>query len=138
MGSNRSNADGHDLPLGGGRTLLAPGVFERASRVKFKNPASIVAKLIAAGMLIGALGSHQYDYYTLLRWVVCGVLAFAAFQAAKSDRGGWAWALATVALAFNPVIPVHLKRNTWAGIDLAVAVLLLVSIATIDRHAPRP
>jgi hypothetical protein len=106
--------------------------------MEFKNPASIVAKLIAAGMLVGALARHQYGYYTLLRWAVCGVAAFAAFQAAESDKSGWAWALAIVALAFNPVIPIHLKRDTWAFIDLAVAALLLVSIAMVDRQTPRP
>src|SRR5437899_2030498 len=89
------------------------GAFERASRMRFKNPVSIVAKLIAAGMLVGALGHHQYGYYTLVRWIVCAVSAFAAYQAAESKKSGWAWALAIVALAFNPIIPVHLKRDTW-------------------------
>lgn len=106
--------------------------------MKFKNPASSVPKLIAAGMLFGALGRHQYGYYTLLRWVVCGVSAFAAFQAAKSAKTGWVWALAVVALFFNPIIPVHLKRETWAFIDVGVAVLLLISIVAIDRHRLPP
>src|SRR5260370_30152119 len=107
------------------------------SRMTFKNTGSIVAKLIAGGMLVGALGHHQYGYYTLLRWIVCSVSAFAAYQAAESNKSGWAWGLAIVALAFNPVIPVHLKRETWAFIDLAVAGLLIVSIATLDRHTPQ-
>src|SRR5437867_4087279 len=106
--------------------------------MKFRNSSGIIAKLIAVGMLFGSLGRHQYGYYTLLRWVVCGVSAFAAFQAEKSNKTGWAWTLAIVALAFNPVIPIHLKRDTWAFVDLAVAVLLLVSIAAIDRHSPPP
>ena len=106
--------------------------------MRFKSPASIVAKLIDAGMLFGALARHSYDYYTLLRWVVSGVSAFAAFQAAESDKAGWAWALAIVAIAFNPVIPVHLQRDTWAFIDFGVAVFLLVSIVFTDRHlSPR-
>ena len=82
--------------------------------MKLKNPISIIAKLIAAGMLIGAL-VRQYrrhdDYYTLLRWVVCGVAAFAAYHAATSKKTGWMWALVIVALAFNPLLPVHLKRE---------------------------
>jgi len=101
-------------------------------------------------MLIGALFRHpsvagygRYhapydDYYTLLRWVVCGVAAFAAFQAGKSKKTGWMWALVIVALAFNPLLPVHLQRDTWAVIDLAVAVLLVVSIVFLDRRPPPP
>jgi len=91
--------------------------------MKLKNPVSIIAKLIAAGMLVGALfrypavtgyGRHHApydDYYTLLRWVVCGVAAFAAYQAATSKKTGWMWVLVIVALAFNPLLPVHLKRE---------------------------
>ena len=118
--------------------------------MKLNNPVSIIAKLIAAGMLVGAFfrqpsvtgyGRHHApydDYYTLLRWVVCGVATFAAFHAAKSKKTGWMWVLAIAALAFNPLLPVHLKRETWAVIDIAVAVLLVVSIVAIDRHAPPP
>ncbi len=105
--------------------------------MKFNKPISIAAKLVAAAMLVGALGRHQYDYYTLLRWVVCGVLAFSAFQAVKLNKTAWAWTLGIVALAFNPIIPAHFKRDTWSLIDLAVAVLILVSIAIIDRHTTR-
>lgn len=105
--------------------------------MKFQNLIGIiVAKLIAAGMLFGALGRHEYGYYTLLRWVVCGVTAFAAFQAAESHKNGWVWVLAVVALFFNPIIPVHLNRETWAFIDVGVAVLLLISVVALDRHLP--
>ena len=97
-----------------------------------KNAGIIVAKLIAAGMLFGALGRHGYGYYVLLRWVVCGVAGFAAFRASRKNKKGWVWALAIVALFFNPIIPVHLNRETWAFIDVGVALLLLVSIAAVD------
>ena len=106
--------------------------------MKFKNPIAIVGKLVAAGLLFGALGRHPYDYYTLMRWVVCGVAAFGAFQAFVSGKNGWVWALAIVALVFNPLIPVHLKRETWAIIDSSAAILLLISIAAIDRYTPPP
>jgi len=119
--------------------------------MKLKNPVSLIAKLIAAGMLVGAVLRHpsyvplygrhhaQYDdYYTLLRWVVCGVAAFTAFQAEKSKKIGWMWALAIVALAFNPLLPVHLNRDTWGVIDLVVAALFIVSIVFLDRRTSPP
>jgi len=96
----------------------------------------IVAKLIAVGVLVGALGRHAYDYYVLLRWVVCGVAAFGAFRASEVGKKSWAWALGIVALFFNPIIPVHLTRETWACVDLVAAVALLISIVAVDLHRP--
>lgn len=103
--------------------------------MKIQNLPSIISKLVAAGMLFGALGRRQFGYYTLLRWVVCGVSAFAAFRASERDKNGWVWVLAIVALFFNPIIPVKLNRNTWALIDIGVAVLLLLSIFAIDQKS---
>lgn len=96
----------------------------------------ILAKLVAAGMLFGALGRHGYDYFVLLRWIVCGVAAFAAFRASESGKNGWGWSFAIVVLLFNPIIPVHLTRETWAFVDVGVALLLLVSIAAVDPYLP--
>ena len=100
----------------------------------------VLAKLVAAGMLLGALGRHAYDYYVLLRWVVCGVGGLGAFRASEVGKKGWAWALGIVALFFNPIIPVHLTRETWAPIDVGAALLLLVSIVAVDLRprSPRP
>ena len=99
---------------------------------------SIIAKLIAAVMLFAALGRHAYDYYTLLRWVASGVCAYTAFQAMQTKRIGWLWTFVIVALVLNPIAPLHLKRETWAFVDAAAAVLLLLSIAVTDVRRPPP
>ena len=106
--------------------------------MKPANFGSILAKLIAAVMLFAALGRHAYDYYTLLRWIACGVCAFTAFQAVQSKKTGWLIIFVIAAVVLNPFAPVHLKRDTWAIVDVAVAVLLLVSIAVMDIRKPRP
>jgi hypothetical protein len=102
------------------------------------NFGSIIAKLIAAGMLFAALGRHTYDYYTLLKWIACGVCAYTAFQAAESKKIGWLFVFLTAAIVLNPIAPLHLKRETWAIVDPAAAVLLLLSIAVMDIRKPRP
>ena len=89
----------------------------------------VIAKLIAATMLIAALAKFPYAYYILMRWIVCGVATHSAYQAVECHKNGWAWALGLVALVFNPIIPVHLGRDLWAVIDIGVATLLLVSVA---------
>jgi hypothetical protein len=98
----------------------------------------IIAKLIAAAMLFAALGRHQYDYYTLLRWVACGVCAYTAFQAMQSKKTGWLFVFVIAALVLNPIAPLRFKRDTWAILDAAAAVLLLVSIAVMDIRKSRP
>ena len=104
------------------------------------NPANvgiILAKLIAAVMLFAALGRHAYDYYTLLRWIACGVVAFTAFQAAQMKKIGWLFVFIIAVIMLNPISPLHLKRGTWAIVDAAAAVLLLLSIAVMDIRKPR-
>jgi len=98
---------------------------------------SIIAKLIAAVMLFAALGRHPYDYYTLLRWVACGVSAYTAFQAMQTKKSGWLFVFVIAALMLNPIAPLRIKRDTWAFVDSAAAVLLLASIAVMDIRKPR-
>ena len=96
----------------------------------------LVAKLIAVGMLLGTLSHPPYGYYNLLRFVVCGVAGYAAFRASEIGKKGWGLTFVVVALLFNPVIPVHLGREAWVLVDLGIALLLLVSVAALDRHLP--
>jgi hypothetical protein len=102
------------------------------------NLGSIISKLIAAVMLFAALGRHAYDYFTFLRWVACGVCAYTAFQAMQTKKTGWLFVFVIAAIMLNPIVPLHLKRGTWAIADAAAALLLLVSIAVMDIRKPRP
>jgi len=98
----------------------------------------VTAKIIAALMLFAALGRHPYDYYTILRWIACGVAVFTAFQAGEMKKFGWLVIFVIVAVVLNPIVPFYLKRDTWALVDIAAGVLLLFSIAVVDIRKPRP
>jgi hypothetical protein len=98
---------------------------------------SVAAKVIAAGLLCGALSRHRYDYYTVLRWIVCGDSVFTAYQAFETKRIYWLLVFASVAIVFNPVVPLHLKRGTWAYADIVAALLILVSIGVMDIRKAR-
>jgi hypothetical protein len=90
-----------------------------------------IARIIAAILLVVALGDHPYDYYVLLRFLVCGVCGYGAYYAFRKKEEVWTWTFAIIALLFNPIIPIHLARGTWAIIDLAAAVVLLVSLRKV-------
>jgi hypothetical protein len=88
----------------------------------------IIARIIAIVLLLWALDKHPYGYYTLLRFVVCGVTAYSAYLAVELKKNGWAWTFGIIALLFNPIIPFHLGRDIWQIVDVGVAILLLVSL----------
>lgn len=93
-----------------------------------------IARIIAIIFLVLALGRYPYGYYTLIKLVVCGVTVYGACFAKKMEKIGWVWSFGIIAVLFNPVIPVHLySRSTWQFIDLAVAVVLLISIFAVRK-----
>jgi len=67
-------------------------------------------------------------YYTLLRFGVCSTCAYGAYYAWKLERTAWIWAMAAVAVLFNPIFPIYLQRDYWEVIDAVVAAFLLSSI----------
>lgn len=98
---------------------------------------SSLARLIAAAFLVVALDRWSYDYYTLLRYVACGVATYSAVLAFSAGKRGWTWTLGVVALLFNPIKPVHLSREAWAPIDLAAALLFLISMFFVQHESPQ-
>ncbi len=77
------------------------------------------------------MGRHPYGYYKLLRWVVCGVGAYMVLEAAKSKKEGWAITFGITALLFNPFVRVGFDRDTWPWVDLAAAILFVISLAPL-------
>jgi hypothetical protein len=100
--------------------------------------AFIIARIAAAIMLFLALGKFPYGYYTLLRFVICGTTAYGAyFASTEQKKPAWAWTFGIIAVLFNPFIPIHLSRDIWAVIDIAVALLLLASLLVL-RESKSP
>lgn len=79
--------------------------------------------LVPAAMLLIALLPLPYGYYTLLRLVVTGWALFLVWfeYEGRSSVTPWAVGFAVIAALFNPIVPVHLDRDTWRVIDVAIA-----------------
>src|SRR5436309_1631993 len=94
-----------------------------------------IAWLVAAVMLVFAVtGRHPYSFYTLLRWICCAAFAFSAFIATEKNRMVWAWIFGVLAVLFNPIVPVHLQRDTWQIIDrVTIGVLVVAAIVFWPR-----
>lgn len=84
-----------------------------------------------AFLLLAVFARWPYGFYTLLRFAVCGSAAYLAVQAYELKKHAWVWVMGSIAVLFNPFIPVHLRRSDWQVIDFIVAVVFAVSLATI-------
>ncbi len=87
-----------------------------------------IVRIVSAALLVLAIGHHPYGYYAILRWITCGVASYAAFRALELKSRGWTWVMGVLAAIFNPILPLHLDRQTWAPVDLAAALALILSI----------
>ena len=79
-------------------------------------------------MLFGALLDNPYSYYNILRVVVCAVCVYAVVKSISVEKSRWAWVFGVFAFVFNPIIPVHLDRETWIIIDVISGIVLFISI----------
>lgn len=93
-----------------------------------------IGRLVAVGMLIWALADHKYGFFTLLRFVVCFVAAYCAFQAYSQKKAEWTWILGGISVLFNPIIPIHLNRDLWSMIGIVVAIVFLASIFFVKAN----
>lgn len=99
---------------------------------------SIVPRFAAAGLLVWALAKHPYDYYVLLRWIVCAVATWTAVElhSRTAVLNLPTWLFAAAAILFNPVIPVHLDRGTWAYFNVSLAAAFIaVGFGNNSRRA---
>lgn len=92
---------------------------------------SIIARGVIALLLFWALSTHQYGYYVFLRWITCGICAYCMYLSYSLSKTPWAWLFGFLAMFFNPIAPIRLDRQTWAYLDVATGILLLVSILFI-------
>lgn len=72
--------------------------------------------------LLVALFPLPYGYYNLLRLVVTICAGFLVYTEIKqSGPNLWSVLFFSIALLFNPIIPIHLTREIWIFLDILVA-----------------
>ena len=88
-------------------------------------PITVIYATVAM-LLVGA-APLSYGYYMLLRLVVCGVFAFAAFIAFGRKHKVLPWVYGFLAVVFNPILKIYFLKETWAMVDILSGSLLLVT-----------
>jgi hypothetical protein len=95
----------------------------------------LIPCIIAALMLLGALGNWPYGYYQLLKWFTCAVSVFVAYTAYNKKIFWVTWIFGFVAVLFNPLLPIHFSREIWQPIDFIFAVLFIVIIFVLEKQS---
>ena len=69
-----------------------------------------------------------------MRIVVCGFAAYFAYVAWEEEvlfSRSWAVVFGLIAVLFNPIIPVYLKRATWFDIDVGTAIVFAAHLMLV-------
>ena len=98
--------------------------------VKIKNIFTVIC-IIA--LLLAIPSIWPYVYYQLLRWLVSGTAIFILYTILEFKKRTWTWIMAITAILFNPIIPIHLMKETWVIIDFIVAVVFIISLLKIKK-----
>ena len=105
---------------------LQEGMSENSSWLSTQRVLAIVSIIF---LLLAVFRQWPYDFYTLLRFLVCGSAAYLAFQAHERAMTPWVWIMGITAVLFNPFIPIYQSHDIWRPIDFAAAVLFTISLA---------
>jgi hypothetical protein len=93
-----------------------------------------MAVLLAAAMLWGSRVNSELPQF-LLGFVVCFGAGVVVMQAAQADKYVWAGGFATIALLFNPFVPVLPFDGEWGRWLVLVSIVpFAISLATLKTQ----
>jgi hypothetical protein len=96
-----------------------------------------LALVVGALALLAAVYPWPYGYYVFLRFLICGVATFGAYVALR-QRSPLAFPFLAAGILFNPIVPAHMTRAIWIGVDVVVATGFLVTARLAARLDPVP
>lgn len=85
-------------------------------------------------MLFAGLAEWDYGYYQFLRFAVCVIGIYVALVIYDTGKMWAVWVFGSIAVLFNPFIPIPLPREIWQVLDVACGVMFIVG-ATISKRA---
>lgn len=91
----------------------------------FKYPALLPAA-IGASLLLIAIAPLPYGFYVFLRVAITVISIVVAVISVRSQKSGWIFGAAPIAILWNPIFPVYLSRQAWAPLDILAALVLLI------------
>jgi ribosome silencing factor RsfS/YbeB/iojap len=77
--------------------------------------------MCAAVLVIAAFIQGPYFLYVLLRVFICGSAAYIASGLYSQDRLPLVWVTGSIAVLYNPILPVRMARSDWEVVNLLTA-----------------
>jgi hypothetical protein len=85
-----------------------------------------VIKLILAALLACCLYKMPYSYYNFVRVACCIGFAWLAYKEFLKQRIVTGLILIALAILFNPIAKITMKKDEWNKIDIGIAVILVI------------
>ena len=85
-------------------------------------------KILFAILCLICLLDYSYDFYEVFRYVALGSFIFLSVK--EKDKHGWMALWITSALLVQPFLKPNIDQETWYIIDVAWALLLIISLVT--------
>ncbi|MCP4607515.1 MAG: hypothetical protein GY845_02200 [Planctomycetes bacterium] len=89
---------------------------------------------IASGLLFVGVLPLPYGYYMLLRIVVCGIFAWAAYVSFERNEDILPWVFIVLAIVFNPILKIYFPKEIWAAIDFCSGLFLVLIRSKIQEN----
>ena len=96
--------------------------FQTHGQVKTE---TIYSGVCAAVLLIAAFTEWPYFMYVLIRVFICGSSAYIASSLYSRNRVPLTWLFGTIAVLFNPILPVRTARSDWQATNVIAAVIFI-------------
>jgi membrane-bound ClpP family serine protease len=94
-----------------------------------------IMKWVCIGVLLLAMVRiPTTSYQVLLEILICVGALLVVAQAFREGKYFWVAGFTTIAVIFNPIIPVTLSRKTFLWLDAACLMAFLVSFAAFKRR----
>lgn len=87
-----------------------------------------ISRLIACGLLLLALADLPHGYYSFLRIVITIIAGLNTFILLDGGNKILFYIFISIAILFNPFIPIYLNKATWAPIDVLAGLFFLVTV----------
>jgi predicted RNA-binding Zn-ribbon protein involved in translation (DUF1610 family) len=116
--------------------ILSPNDNDGKASSFFEEKPNFIPAVVTAIMLLLAVAPLQYDYYTILRWVVTIAGIYLSSIGALWRASGFWWMVFVfpcVAILFNPINPIHLTKAIWVPIDILCSILFIYSAIKVKK-----
>ncbi len=94
-------------------------------------PSKVAAIASIILLVLAVITRWPYGFYTLLRLVVCATAVWLAVEAYQFRKTSLAWILGALAVLFNPLIPIYMRRTQWRWFDFLALLVLTISVGIV-------